>query len=144
MVIGGYRDQSPIPNDRRYWPTWVVTQPLFITEGVGPNTVQVLDTLYICGAHTYDANRTRIPPSDGFPNALYYHGTQHGPLVWFGFPMHYFEPDVARQTTRVVLRNLGLQPAEPGRRGAHPFRPSRFDQRIVADGNTYDSRRTIR
>ena len=145
LVIGGFRDQAPIENDRRYWPTYVITQPLFITEGVGTATIPVFDTLFINGAHTYDANRTRIPPSDGFPNAVYYHGTQHGKLVWFGFPMHYFDRELARQTARIVLRNLDLQPVPPTQpRGASPFRSSRNAMRVIADGNTYDSRRTHR
>jgi hypothetical protein len=144
LVVGGYRDQAPVANDRRYWPTYVVTQPLFVTEAVGGQAVPVLDTLFINGALFYDANRTRIPPSDGFPNALHYRGSDHGELVWFGFPMHFFPQDDARTTARIVLENLGLTPATSGRRGASPFRSATSGMRVVADGNTYDSRRIKR
>jgi hypothetical protein len=145
LTIRAYRGllQSN-PDERRYYPTFVISQPLFITEGVGTAAVSVLDTLYINAAVNYDPNRTRIPPSDGFPNALYYHGSAHGEVVWFGFPMHFFEVDQARLTTKIVLQNLGLTPAAPGApRGAHaPALDS--GGRVIADIGFYDPRRKTR
>lgn len=144
LVIGGYRGEAPIANDRRYWPTYIITQPNFITETIGGQAVPVLDTLFINGANFYDANRTRIPPSDGFPNAVYYRGSDHGKLVWFGFPMHFFPLEDARLTTRIVLGNLGLSPVPASQRGASPFRSAGTSVRVIADGSTYDSGRVKR
>jgi hypothetical protein len=91
----------------------VINQPLFVNEGTGADFHSTLDTLYLCQARALDLNHTQVPPSDGYPNAVFYHGSDNGLVVWFGFPMYYFDPDLARQTARVVLKNLGLVPKPP-------------------------------
>jgi hypothetical protein len=124
--------------------TWVVTQPLFVTEGTGAAFQSSLDTLYLCQARTFDLEHVQIPPSDGFPNALFYHGSDQGKLVWFGFPLYYFELDQARAATRVVLRNLGLTPSSSPEAGAHGFIASRSAPREIDWGATVDQRRMSR
>jgi hypothetical protein len=105
-----------------------------------------MDTLYLLQSKFYDPNRISIPPSDGFPNAIHYYGTENGPgseLVWFGFPLYIFEPEQARQVVRSVMRNLGVAPAPPELRGAHPAESSRVP-RVVDGGETIDTRRARR
>ncbi len=132
LTIRNYRGSVP---DQSLGPpniTWVITKPLFVTEGGGADFRSVLDTLYLCQAREYDPNSARIPPSDGFPNAVHYYGEQHGELVWFGFPLYFFERDQARLVVHKVLTNFGLTPAAPGRRGAHPHDTG--EPRIVEGG----------
>ena len=50
-----------------------------------------------------------------FAPALHDHGSGHGEAVWFGFPMHFFEPDQAREVARVAMRVLGIQPLQSAR-----------------------------
>jgi len=125
--------------------TWVITQPMFVTEGTGAAFRSVLDTLYLCQARLYDPNHLRVPPSDGYPNAAFYYGSDHGPLVWFGFPLYYFELDQARQVTAIVLRNLGLSPIVAARpTGANAFITTTGAPREIDWGATVDNRRTSR
>ncbi len=112
--------------------TWVITRPLFVTEGAGATFRSVMDTLYLNQAREYDPNSTRIPPSDGFPNAVHYYGSQHGEVVWMGFPLYFFERDQARLVVHKVLTNFNLTPATPDKKGAHPF--DLGSPRIIADG----------
>ncbi len=102
--------------------TFVVNRPLFVTEGAGAAVHSVLDTLYLCMAAAYDPNGVNAPQSDGMPNALDYHGSDNGEVVWFGFPLYDFEPDQARQVVRTVLQHLGVP--QGGDTGAHPFVPA--------------------
>jgi len=115
LTLASYRGANVDPALRSINLTWVVSQPLFITEGTGANFHSALDTLYLCQARVYDPSHAQIPASDGFPDALYYHGQDCGDLVWFGFSPHFFELDQVRQVARVVLHNLGLEPSSaPG------------------------------
>jgi hypothetical protein len=76
-----------------------------------------MDTLYLLQARNYTGNGasgTNGSFSDGMPNALHYHGSEHGEVVWFGFPLYYFELDQARQAVATVMRVLGVAPSAPG------------------------------
>ena len=100
----------------------MITKPNFVTEGSGANFRSVLDTLYLCQAIQYDPNDSRVPPTDGRPNAVDYYGSDHGEVVWFGFPLYDFDLDQARTVTAIVLTNLGVPHAPAGVGGAHQFR----------------------
>jgi len=114
LTLGSYRGANADINLRSVTLTWLISQPLFVTEGTGASFASTLDTLYLFQARTFDPNHVQVPPSDGFPNGVYYHGSDNGPIVWFGFPLYFFELDQARKVTEVVLRNLGLQRKAPG------------------------------
>jgi hypothetical protein len=78
----------------------------------------VLDTLYLNQGRTYDPMGTIFPRSDGMPNAVHYHGANHGEVVWFGFPMHFFESEQGREVVGVTMRVFGIEPqAAASRRG---------------------------
>jgi len=145
LTLASYRSSNIDPTQRGVAQTFVITRPNFITEGSGPSFRSVVDTLYLCQALTYDPNDARVPASDGRPNAIDYYGSQHGELVWFGFPLYYFEPDQARTVTSIVLTNLGVPHAPPGTGGAHA---DPFEMRSVAGGGsppaTLATRRTAR
>ena len=107
-----YRGAAPDINQRSINQTWYVSKPLVIQEGGVP----VLDTLYLLQARNYTGDGTTGSNgslSDGQPNAFYYHGSEHGAVVWFGFPLYYFENDQARQAVATVLRVLGVPPRSP-------------------------------
>jgi hypothetical protein len=145
LTLASYRNANLNPALRSINLTWVITKPNFVTEGVGDAFQSVIDTLYLCQARSYDPDQLQVPPSDGFPNATFYHGSQHGELVWFGFPLHFFERDQARQVTRIVLRNLGLTPtlaAHPT--GANGFVSISGASREIDWGATVDNRRKSR
>lgn len=140
-----YRGSNADINARSFNYTWFVSLPLQITSG-SPNFLPVLDTLYLLQARFYDPNRISIPPSDGFPNAYHYYGTENGPgseLVWFGFPLYIFEREQARQVVRAVMRNLGVEPVPAAMRGAYPAERSAVP-RVVDGGETIDTRRARR
>ena len=119
LTLAAFRGANVDPNLRSVSLTWCINQPLFVTEGTGQDFQSTLDTLYLFQARTLDLNHVQVPPSDGFPNAVYYHGADSGPVVWFGFPLYYFELDQARACAEVVLRNFGLTPkASPSGAGA--------------------------
>ena len=82
-----------------------------------------VDTLFLYQALRYDTTNA-YPGSDGRPNALDVHAGDQGELVWFGFPLYYFEPDQARQVTSTVLRMLGVERLPRGvRTGPQAARP---------------------
>jgi hypothetical protein len=126
LTLAAYRTAPADPSLRSVAKTNVITQPLFVTEGTGAALQSVADTLYLCQALQYDPNDVNVPASDGLPNAIDYHGSEHGEVVWFGFPLYVFEPDQARQCAHTVLTHLGVVPAAPGARGAHAFRTASF------------------
>lgn len=137
LTIANYRTANPDPELRsigRPAETWVITRPLFVTEGSGANFRSVLDTLYLCQARELDLTSARIPPSDGFPNAVHYYGSEHGEVVWMGFSLYFFERDQARQVADKVFRNFGLVPVPAGQRGAHP---ASFGEPRIVDENGY-------
>jgi hypothetical protein len=105
LTLGGYRGADPNPALRVLPPTWIVSQPNLILEGGVP----VVDTLYLAQWYAYD------PTAPAFPNALHYHGANHGEVVWFGFPMHFFEVEQAREVARVAMRVFGIQPSSAAR-----------------------------
>ena len=77
----------------------------------------VLDTLYLLQARDYSGVDSGAL-SDGRPNAIHYYGSEHGEVVWFGFPLHSFHHDEARAAVRSVMRVLGVEPSpEAARRG---------------------------
>jgi hypothetical protein len=154
LTLAPFRGANVNPALRSVNLTWVVTQPMFATEVVrfelpGPvfrdSLISVLDTLYLCQARLYDPNHVQVPASDGDPNAVYYYGREHGKLVWFGFPLYYFELDQARQVTAIVLGNLGLYPTVAARpTGANAFMSTTGVPREIDWGATIDNRRTSR
>jgi hypothetical protein len=109
LTIASYRGANPDPAQRSINLTWYVAKPLSIIEG----EESTLDTLYLLQARGYTGNGGNASLSDGRPNAVYYHGSEHGPIVWFGFPLYFFEHDQAHQAVATVLRVLGVDPAAP-------------------------------
>ncbi len=114
LTLANYRGASIDPGARSIPLTWVISKPLAVVE----NGESVLDTLYLNQARTYDPTGVMIPRSDGFPNAVHYHGANHGEIVWFGFPLYFFESAQGREVVRVTMRALGIEPqAAAERRG---------------------------
>jgi hypothetical protein len=115
-TIGAYRGAPAAPT---LGATWLIRQPNTITTGP-PAFAPTLDTLYLFQSPTYDP--TPASPEDGRPNAVHYHGTDNGPgsqLVWFGFPLHFFEREQVRTVVERVMTNLGVVPAPAAARGGH-------------------------
>jgi hypothetical protein len=106
FTIANYRGASADFAQRSINLTWYVAKPLRITE----QSESVLDTLYLLQARGYTGAGGNASLSDGMPNAVYYHGSEHGPVVWFGFPLYFFERDQARQAVAKVLTVLGVPP----------------------------------
>ncbi|MEP7029143.1 MAG: hypothetical protein ABI960_11145, partial [Candidatus Eisenbacteria bacterium] len=145
LALAGYRTSNLDPTLRRVNQTWVITKPLFVTEGSGTAFRSVLDTLYLCQAKLYDPNHVQSPPSDGFPNAIDYYGSDHGEVVWFGFALYYFSLEDARTVTRIVLHNLGVDPVPPAQpSGAHSIANVAREPGTIDWGTTADNRRTSR
>jgi hypothetical protein len=106
FTMASYRGAPADPAQRSINLTWYISKPLRVVE----NGESVLDTLYLLQARGYTGNGGNASASDAMPNAIYYHGSEHGPVVWFGFPMYFFERDQARQAVATVLRVLGVEP----------------------------------
>ena len=142
LTIAGYRSANVNPDNRSVNLTWCINQPLFVTEGTGANFQSTLDTLYLFQAKTLDLNHVQVPPSDGFPNAVYYHGADNGSLVWMGFPLYFFELDQARTVAEIVLRNFGLsKKAQPQSAGRFiSVQPTARSSQPVADNESRRSR----
>ncbi len=100
--------------------SWVIHAPNTITDGL-PAYTPTLDTLYLYEARTPDPGHAYAPYDvDGYPNAVHYHGEENGPgsqLVWFGFPLHYFEREQVRAVVGAVMRNFGIAPVPLAARG---------------------------
>jgi len=146
LTIANFRDPSPFET-RTVRNTFVITKPLFTVEGSGASFGSVMDTLYLCQAALFDPNHTQVPPSDGFPNAIHYYGSEHGEVVWFGFPLYYFELSQARQVTAKVLEVLGLSPLPAGvRSGPHAVASDGMVRRSgpIARNENNDTRRASR
>ena len=106
FTIANYRGVAADPSINL---TWYISKPLTVIE----HEESAVDTLYLLQARGYTGNGGNASASDGMPNAIYYHGSEHGPIVWFGFPMYFFERDQARQAVGTVLRVLGVEPRVP-------------------------------
>ncbi len=109
--LRAYRGANADPNQRSVNLTWYISKPLALSEGTGAARIPALDTLYLLQARNYTGDGTtgsNSSFSDGLPNAVYYHGSDNGPVVWFGFPMYFFEPEQARQAVKTVLTVLGV------------------------------------
>jgi len=106
FTMANYRGAPADPLQRSINLTWYISKPLRVIE----NGESVMDTLYLLQARGYTGNGGNASASDAMPNAIYYHGSEHGPVVWFGFPMYFFERDQARQAVATVLRVLGVEP----------------------------------
>ncbi len=100
LTTAAWRGSNPDPALRHVHLTWHVATPLRVSEGDQP----VVDTLYLFQAELLDMTATSF---DGKPNGLHYHGTQHGQVVWLGFPLYYFEIEQARTLVHRVLSVLG-------------------------------------
>jgi hypothetical protein len=109
LTLAAYRGASADPEQRSINLTWIISRPLHILEGED----SVLDTLYLLQARGYTGNGGNLSTSDAMPNAVYYHGSEVGPIVWFGFPLYFFEHDQARQAVAKVLGVLGVAPLAP-------------------------------
>jgi hypothetical protein len=137
LTIAAYRGAIASPGINA---SYVIKQPNQITSGP-PAFTPVMDTLYLFQARKYDPTHIYAPnDGDGYPNAVHYYGTENGPgseLVWFGFPLHFFERDQVTTLVAAVMRNLGVLPAAPKLRGAHPATAG--DPRIVDGGETVES-----
>ncbi len=117
LTLDTFRGANPDVDQRSINQTWYVSKPLVITEGTGAAARAVLDTLYLLQARDYSGDGSGAL-SDGMPNALHYHGGDNGEVVWFGFPLHSFHHDEARQAVHAVMRVLGVEPTpEAARRG---------------------------
>jgi hypothetical protein len=103
LTIGAYRGAPAQP---ALSGTFVIHAPLVLAD---------VDTLYVYEARQPDPGHVYAPNDvDGYPNAIHYHGTDNGPgsqLVWFGFPLHFFERAQVRVVVDEVMRNFGVQPA---------------------------------
>jgi hypothetical protein len=119
LTLGAYRTLNADPALRIERQCFVVSKPLFVSEGTGANFQSVLDTMYLYQAATYDPNNVQVPTADGYPCAVDYHGSQHGEVIWMGFPLYFFEQAQARTLTSQVLTQLGVPLAPAGRAGAH-------------------------
>jgi hypothetical protein len=117
LTVAAYRGAPASPGVSS---TWVIHRPLWITDG-SPTFTPSLDTLYTYEARTPDPDHVYAPLDvDGYPNAVFYHGEENGPgsqLVWFGFPLHYFEREQARTVVQSVMRNFGIMPGQAVARG---------------------------
>ncbi|MEO6461525.1 MAG: hypothetical protein ABIP29_00435, partial [Candidatus Eisenbacteria bacterium] len=138
LTISPYRGAIAAPGING---TWMIKEALQITGGA-PDFLPTLDTLYLSQARQLDLNHIYEPNAgDGYPNAIHYHGTDNGPgseLVWFGFPIHFFERSQVKTVVDEVMRNLGVSFAPPSARGAHPAeRPGVL---VVDFGETVESR----
>jgi hypothetical protein len=111
LTIAPYRGATASPGLAL---TWLIHAPNTITGGP-PAYESTLDTLFLYEARTADPAHVYAPnDADGYPNAVHYHGEENGPgsqLVWFGFPLHYFERAQVRAVVAAVMRNFGIAPA---------------------------------
>jgi hypothetical protein len=147
LTLAAYRGSNPVFDLRAVRNTYVITKPLFNVEGSGASFGSVMDTLYLSQCRLFDPGHLQIPPADGFPNAVHYYGTDHGQVVWFGFPLYYFELSQARQVTAKVLTVLGLTPLPAGvRSGPHAVAPETTARRSgpIARNENNDTRRASR
>jgi hypothetical protein len=101
LSLANYRGAPTTPSLVFIKQGWTVSLPLNALEGGAP----VLDTLYLHQGRDLALGNVN---SDGRPDALHYHGAQHGELVWLGFPLHYFERDQARALVHRVMQQFGL------------------------------------
>jgi hypothetical protein len=142
LTIAAYRGATASPGISN---TWVIKLPNQITSGP-PAFIPVMDTLYLFQARQYDPTHIYAPfDGDGYPNAVHYYGTENGPgsqIVWFGFPLHFFERTQVKTVVDEVMRNFEIEPAPPAMRGAHPHDRGGF--RIVDGGETTDERLVTR
>ncbi|MGH7726390.1 MAG: hypothetical protein ACREOU_13265, partial [Candidatus Eiseniibacteriota bacterium] len=88
LTMANFRGANPDVTQRTINLTWYVSRSLNVTEGAGPNAIPVVDTLYLVQARDYSGDGSGAL-SDAHPNGLYYHGTEHGEWVWFGFPLYH-------------------------------------------------------
>ncbi len=109
LTLDTFRGANPDVNQRSINQTWYVSKPNVITEGTGAAQRAVLDTLYLLQARDYSGAGPGAL-SDGMPNAIHYYGSEHGEVVWFGFPLHSFHRDEARAAVHAVMRVLGVDP----------------------------------
>jgi hypothetical protein len=144
LTVRNYRGSTLVNGYRSFNQTFIISKPNFITEGSGASFRSVLDTLYLCQARLLDLNSVQVPPSDGRPNAVHYYGSEHGDVVWMGFPLYIFEPDQAREVVRKVMEVFGVPQATPRERGAYPQASSQPVVRVIDGGETTDTRRAQR
>lgn len=111
LTMASHRTANPDPALRNILHGWHVASPLRVTEGGFP----VVDTLYLFQAQVLDPTSGG---SDGKPNALHYRGSEHGEVVWLGFPLYYFELEQARTLVHRALTVLGVPPQANARAGA--------------------------
>lgn len=114
LSLAAYRGAAVDPGQRWIAQTWNIGAPMQGIEGAGAGASAVVDTLYLFQSELYDPTNQG---TDGKPNAIHYHGSQHGEVVWLGFPLYYFEPDQARTLVRRVMSVFGVEtvPGAPGR-----------------------------
>jgi hypothetical protein len=109
LTLAAYRGANIDATQRSVPKLGFVAQPLFVLEGVGAAFGSTVDTLYLFQARLYDPTGARAP-SDGKPDALYYHGSEHGELVWTAFPLNIVEREQARQLVAKVMDVFGIAP----------------------------------
>jgi hypothetical protein len=99
LTMAAWRGANADPARRFVNLTWHVASPLRVIE----NGESVTDTLYLLQAETFDPAPTAV---DGRPNAIHWHGAGHGPVVWLGFPLYYFEVSQARALVHKAIEVL--------------------------------------
>jgi hypothetical protein len=108
LTMSAYRGSDPDPDRRSVPYTFYISKPLEIAEGAPGARVPVADTLYLLQARSLNLTATGL--SDGKPNGIHYYGSEHGEVVWLGFPLYHFERSQARELVTTVLRVLGIEP----------------------------------
>jgi hypothetical protein len=105
-------ETDPLPAGRTsgfYLGTYVgefmtAAEPVLEPTGDGVHFERALDTLYVTGGGNAGA---------GHPIMTYYHGNQHAPLVFSGFPPWYFQRQQGIELVDFVLQRIWGLPREP-------------------------------
>lgn len=96
---------SPLPASLKTVP--YVSLPLILTEGSGPGTQSVLDTLYLYRGKQYYLRAARDNP-DGKPVWFHYWGSEHGQISWTGAAIWYFDRLQLQTVADKVLAQFGF------------------------------------
>ena len=105
LSLAAYRGAPTDPSLQFIKGAWNISLPLNGLEGPAGAQSVVLDTLYLLQSRDFLISATG---SDGRPNALHYHGSAHGQVVWLGFALYYFEHDQVRTLIDRVMEHFDI------------------------------------